>query len=114
MIIHSIQGHWTLCKGHVEGSELEHETAEREIREETGLSVEFIDGFREQISYSPSPDCTKNVAFFLAEITGGIPTCQPEEVSEISFLPFPEAENLLTHDSDRSVLEKAERFLTTR
>ena len=32
-----VQGHVSLCKGHVEGSETEHETARREILEETGL-----------------------------------------------------------------------------
>lgn len=36
LVLHSVLGHWTLCKGHVEGSETEHETALREIREETG------------------------------------------------------------------------------
>ena len=41
------QGHLSLCKGHVEGRETERETALREIREETALSVELLDGFRE-------------------------------------------------------------------
>ena len=49
LVLKSTQGHWTLCKGHVEGDETERETAIREIREETGLAVGFVDGFREVI-----------------------------------------------------------------
>ena len=55
LVLKSTQGHTTLCKGHVEGEETEHETAAREIREETGLEVEFIHGFRRVITYSPFP-----------------------------------------------------------
>ena len=65
LVLHSTLGHWTLCKGHVEPGESEHETAEREIREETGLSVGFVDGFRHVITYSPAPGVTKDVVFFL-------------------------------------------------
>ena len=58
------KGHCSICKGHVEGDESEHQTAEREIYEETGLSVEFVNGFRETIEYSPYENCTKTVVFF--------------------------------------------------
>ena len=36
------KGHCSICKGHVEEDESEHQTAEREIFEETGLSVKFV------------------------------------------------------------------------
>lgn len=111
LVLHSTLGHWTLCKGHMEGNETEHETAVREISEETGLRVDFVDGFREVISYSPRPDCVKDVVFFLARTEGETPVCQPEEVAEIVFLPFEEAMGRLTHASDRDVLTAAEGFL---
>ena len=112
LVLHSVLGHWTLCKGHVEGSETEHETALREIREETGLSVKFVEPFREVITYFSAPNVTKDVVFFLAEAEAGSPVCQPEEVSEIRFLPFEEAIALLTHLSDRETLTKAATFLS--
>ena len=112
LVLHSVLGHWTLCKGHVEGSETEHETALREIREETGLSVKFVEPFREVITYFPAPNVTKDVVFFLAEAEAGSPVGQPEEVSEIRFLPFEEAIALLTHLSDRETLTKAATFLS--
>lgn len=114
LAIHSTKGHWTLCKGHVEGSETEHETAVREIMEETSLTVDFVEGFREVITYSPQPGHIKDVVFFLARLSGGAPVCQPEEVAEIRFLPFRQAQALLSHQSDRDVLQKAHAFLEAR
>ena len=114
LILKSTQGHTTLCKGHVEGNETEHETAKREIREETGLKVDFIDGFREVITYSPRPGHTKDVVFFLARAREGGITCQPEEVADARFLPFEAALDALTHASDRDILQKAYDFLEGR
>jgi len=114
LILTSTLGHTTLCKGHVEGKETEHETARREIMEETGLTVDFVDGFREVITYAPKPGVTKDVVFFLACLSGGEPSCQPEEVTEIRFLPFTEALAALTHQSDRDTLRKAHAFLERR
>ncbi len=114
LILTSTLGHTTLCKGHVEGEETEHETAVREIREETGLAVDFVDGFREVITYSPKPGVAKDVVFFLARLRDGEPVCQPEEVAAIRFLPLDEALAALTHDSDRDTLGKAHAFLEGR
>ena len=114
LILKSTQGHTTLCKGHVEGNETEHETAAREILEETALTVEFVDGFREVITYSPFPDCTKDVVFFLAQVSGGTLTCQPEEVADARFLPLDRALAALTHESDRDIIQKAVAFFGGR
>ena len=101
LILTSVKGHVTLCKGHVEKKETEHETAVREIREETGLTVEFINGFRRVITYSPRPSHVKDVVFFLARGLEGKIACQPEEVADARFLPFDAAMDKLTHRSDR-------------
>ena len=101
------KGHLSLCKGHVEPGETEHETAQREIWEETGLRVWFLDGFRETIAYSPYPGCEKTVVFFLARAEGTETTPQPEEVQELLWLPEAEACEALTYESDRAVLRAA-------
>lgn len=108
------KGHQSLCKGHVEKDETERQTAEREIREETGLTVRFLDGFRETIEYSPYDGCRKTVVFFLAEADRTDVTVQEEEVREISWLPLEEALAALTFESDRETLRKADRFLRLR
>lgn len=105
------KGHVSICKGHVEENESEHQTAEREIREEAGLAVEFIEGFRQTIEYSPYPGCSKTVVFFLAHTDDPNVTVQEEEVGEIVWLPFEAATASLTFDSDREVLQQAEQFL---
>lgn len=113
LVIRSVNGHSTLCKGHVEGNETERETAMREIGEETGLCVEFVEGFREVITYAPKPDCMKDVVFFLAKAVGGRLRCQPEEVADAGFYAYSEAADRLTHAGDRQILQKAEVFLNS-
>ena len=104
------KGHRSICKGHMENEESERQTAEREILEETGLTVMFLDGFRETIEYSPYDGCMKTVVFFLAKADNTDVTVQEEEVKEISWLPFEEALSSLTFESDKETLRKAERF----
>ena len=113
LIEHMVKGHTSLCKGHVEGRETEHETAAREIREETNLAVSFTEGFRECIEYSPYPGCMKEVVFFLAKAESLEVSAQPEEVSRISWMTLDEALKALTHKSDREVLKKAAAYLGT-
>ena len=106
-----LKGHQSLCKGHVEGNETEHETAAREILEETNLKIRFVDGFRECIEYSPYSDCLKEVVFFLAKAESMNVSAQPEEVTSISWLPFGKAIDNLTYESDKAVLQKADDYL---
>ena len=111
LVEHMQKRHCSICKGHVEGDETEHQTASREILEETGLTVTFVDGFRETISYSPYEGCMKTVVFFLARADSADVTAQEEEVRQIFWLPFKEAMKALTFESDRETLQKAETFL---
>lgn len=106
------KGHYSLCKGHVEGSETEHETARREIREETALQVEFADGFRERIEYSPYEGCVKEVVFFLARALFTETAAQECEVADIFWLSRDEAVSRLTHGSDKAVLTAAADFIS--
>ena len=111
LILKMQKGHVSLCKGHVEGEETEHETARREIFEETGLEVSFCGDFRETIEYSPYPGAWKTVVFFLAQTPLANTRAQEAEVSEIFFLPLSEALEALTFESDRGVLRKAAAYL---
>ncbi len=114
LVLHSALGHYSLCKGHVEGAETERQTAVREIGEETGLAVSFVDGFRQVITYSPRPGVMKDVVFFLARAEDGPIVCQIEEVADAAFLPYQRAAARLTHPSDRGVLAAAHAFLESR
>lgn len=111
LLEHMKKGHTSLCKGHMEGTETERETAVREIREETALKVTFLDGFSRTIRYSPYEGCLKDVLFFLARADSMDVTAQPEEVASIEWTPLADALVKLTHLSDRETLLAADRFL---
>lgn len=106
-------GHTSLPKGHVEGNEREEETALREIKEETSLDVLLDTGFRHVITYSPSPDIIKDVVFFVAECKEETKPMDrhDDEVKESLWLPYKEAEESLTYDSDKKTLSLAAEYL---
>ena len=88
--------HWDFPKGHVEKEETEEETAKREVYEETGLKVRFIQGFRDETKYYPKPGVLKTVVWFIGladnkkfrPITG--------EIIEHEWLPYDKAMKKLT------------------
>ena len=109
VICHRYGGHWAFPKGHVEAGESEEETAMREVREETGAQVRVRPGYREVTTYSPAKGVTKDVVFFVAEITGGTLRAQPEEVRAVCLLPLEEAQRRLTqgrYREARALLEE--------
>lgn len=111
LMIRQNQGHWCFPKGHVEKNENEFETAEREVLEETGLKVKFIDGFRESVVYSPRENVMKEAVYFLAEPCGGKEKKQDEEISEMHWADMFETLALITYDNDAVLYRKAVRFL---
>ena len=111
VICHRYGGHWAFPKGHVEAGESEEETAMREVREETGAQVRVRPGYREVTTYSPAKGVTKDVVFFVAEITGGTLRAQPEEVRAVCLLPREEAQRRLTYAADKELLEKAKNMI---
>ncbi|MDD7607418.1 MAG: NUDIX domain-containing protein [Candidatus Enterosoma sp.] len=111
LIEHMVLGHISLPKGHIEKGETEEECAIREIKEETGLDVILDTSFRETISYSTAKDVMKDVTFFTALINSDKIFPQKEEVNRIEFLPYDEADKILTYQTDRDVLYKADKYL---
>lgn len=107
-----LHGHFGLPKGHVEPGENEKQTAEREILEETGLTVSVDTRFREVTTYSPAPGVMKDVVFFVAKARSTRATPQPTEVESISFLPLERALARLTYESDREVMRRADSYLS--
>ena len=113
LVLKHYGGHWDFPKGHVEHGETEEETALREVFEETGLNADLIPGFREVITYNIRGKVDKDVVFFIGRIKSdsGKVELQLSEVSEFKFLPYDEARKLVTFETNRSVLDKADAFL---
>ena len=105
-------GHWMFPKGHIEKGETEEETAKREIHEETGLEVKFIQGFRETIEYFDHVrEEQKLVVFFLCEATTKEVKYIFDEVEDHKWLQFNDALKIITHENSKEILRKAEKFI---
>jgi tRNA nucleotidyltransferase (CCA-adding enzyme) len=104
-------GYWSFPKGHIEKGESERETAVREVKEETGLKVNLIDGFRTKIEYYPEEYTLKEVVFFLAKVHNENVNIQLDELADYSWLSFEKAKEKLTFDSGKRVLEEAFNFI---
>lgn len=103
--------HWSFPKGHVENEETEVETAAREIWEETGLTVDIDTSFREVVTYYPKPNVIKDVVFFIATPTGGEQHAQEEEIRQLGWFGFEDAQPLVTFATDIDVLKAAEVYI---
>jgi len=108
---HRMGGHWSFPKGHVENRETETETALREVKEETGLTIELFEGFREQVTYSPRPGIKKDVVYFLGFARDSRTTRQEEEISEIRWINLDQTYNFLTYENDRRLVQSAKRYM---
>ena len=103
--------HWSFPKGHMEGTETEEQTALREIREETGLTVQLDTSFREVVRYSPKAGVIKDVVFFIAVPVSGTEHPQEGEIRQLGWFTYEEAKPLVTFATDVDVLHAAERYI---
>jgi 8-oxo-dGTP pyrophosphatase MutT (NUDIX family) len=100
---------WALPKGTPDSGETIEETAIRETREETGLEVE-IEGPLSSIRYffvRGSTRFHKTVHFFLMRAVGGTTDAHDAEFDEVRWMDLPEALAMMTHATERSVVEEA-------
>ena len=113
VIVRSLEGYYGFPKGHIEGTETEEEAAIREIREETGLSVRLVPGFRtmDEHSIPDKPDVMKRIIYFLGEYEGQEICFQKEELLEAPLLSYEDAMECFQFESSRRILKEANDFL---
>lgn len=107
LLVKQTQGHWGIPKGHVEENETEHETAIREVKEETNIDVEIEGEGRYTENYVTDKGVQKEVVYFIARKVGGSVAAQEAEIKEIEWLNPREALERVTYDDTRSLLKKA-------
>lgn len=104
---------WGFPKGHIEEGESERAAALREIREETGLEVELLTGFRQVDDYwfqRQNQRVLKQAIFFLARAPHRDSKISWEH-NEMVWLPFDEALERLKFKNLRDILQAADEFL---
>ncbi len=104
---------WALAKGTPDSGETLEETALRETREETGLEVE-IEAPIGSIRYffvRGSTRFHKTVHFYLMRPIGGALELHDREFDEARWAPVGEALALLTHATERSMVERAVKLI---
>jgi len=114
LLLHYEAGHWDFPKGHMGKNEKEEMTAAREIKEETGIkSIDFVDGFREVITYfykRGEETIHKEVIFFLAQSATEEVTISKEHIGHV-WMSYENAFKKLTFNTAKELLRKANQFL---
>lgn len=102
---------WTFPKGHIEKDESEKQTALREIKEETGLSVTIEPNFRQTSIYRPFGKIKKQVVFFLAKAHESAVNLQPSEIDYYLWVDLDDAMKLCSHENDTKILMEVKKRL---
>lgn len=113
LLIANLKGIYGFPKGHVEAGETEEQTALREIREETGLRVTLVPGFRavDEHLIPEKQDTMKQIVYFLAAYEGQEVAYQKEELSGAYLVSYEEAMGMFQFESSRRILTEANHFL---
>ena len=105
-------------KGHWSPDTSDEKCAITEIKKETGIDIDLVDGFVTYDSYpliyKNLPNVTKNIVYFLAEFKDQIPKALDPEISEIYLMSYEDAMKILPFESSKRILTEAHTFLINK
>jgi 8-oxo-dGTP pyrophosphatase MutT (NUDIX family) len=102
-----------LPKGHLDPGETQLQAAIREVREEAGVEVEFIQDLGEvRYWYSRGGRAVpKTVVFYLFRYLGGDPADHDDEVEDARWMELAQAQQALTYEGEREMVARARKSL---
>ena len=111
------EGLWALPKGSPADGETSAETALREVREETGLSVAIegsVGSIRYQFSGPDGTEYDKTVEHHLMISLAGSLAEHDAEFDEVRWVPVDEALRLMRYPNERDIVRQAVRLIQER
>jgi len=105
--------YWDFPKGKIKKGETAEQTAIREVKEETGLDVMIIPGFKKTIHYMFKQEgklISKDVHYFLAEAKSKDAIVSKENIA-FEWLSYEKATEKVTFKNSKTVMEKSKAFL---
>lgn len=113
LVKHRKGGHWDHPKGHPDPGESPEKTAVREIREETGYTVDLMPDFYEEFFYHLPSGRQKVVGLYLAQANSEDAfSLPPEEIDDAVWLPLQEALNQSSYENGRNAIMAAESYFS--
>lgn len=103
--------HWSFPKGHVEPGESDEQTAIREVKEETGIDIGIVPGFKAKSEYSIQNKIEKVVYIFAATCEDTTTTIQEEEIEDYLWLDYHKAMKHLKFENDKNILSRLNEYL---
>lgn len=108
LLVKHQKGHWAFPKGHAEEGEEAKKTAERELKEETGLEVvQYLlpEPLTERYFFQQGGQGIEKTVYYFIALVKGVLKPQLEEIAEMRWLTFSQAERLATFKETQTLCQ---------
>ncbi len=114
LLVYHHKGFWGFPKGHPEEEEAPLDAAERELWEETALSIKTLlseEPMKEEYTFvEEGQHFDKIVYYFLAEVTGSVHLLEAE-LGDFRWVTLPEGEKLVSFKEAKNLFGLIQKFL---